>query len=388
MAKLSDLYGRRNIYIINLIIFALGSLIVAISPTIGFSVLILGRAIQGFGAGGIFPVASAVIGDLIPKEKQGSALGLIGAMFGLAFILGPIIGGLLLMISWHWIFILNIPIAGIIIYYAYQLLPSKKVEGKINFDWKGMSLLILSLILFAWAINHIDSTNFVNSLMTLNVLPFFILSIIAINFFYRTEIKKEYPIYNIQLLRSKKLILVYLLAFGAGLAEIGTVYIPGFAREAFSLSDSKASFMLLPLVFSLAIGSPIFGRMLDKIGAKLIILLGTILISFGLFLLATISDYLTGFYIGSIILGFGISSLVGAPLRFIINHETNEENRAAGQSIVSLFTSIGMLLGAALLGALVASMGGGTAAFQRAFLVLALISFFLFLVSLKLKKKE
>ncbi|MCB0025449.1 MAG: MFS transporter, partial [Caldilinea sp.] len=98
MAKLSDRYGRRLIYVIDIALFAAGSLTVMLAPA--FSFVLIGRAIQGLGAGGIFPVASAVIGDTFPPEKRGSALGLIGAVFGLAFIVGPVIGGLLLMLSW------------------------------------------------------------------------------------------------------------------------------------------------------------------------------------------------------------------------------------------------------------------------------------------------
>ena len=100
MAKLSDTYGRRSIYTLDVTLFALGSLIVALSPANMFAMLLVGRAMQGFGAGGIFPVASAVIGDTFPPEKRGGALGLIGAVFGLAFLVGPILGGVILTVHW------------------------------------------------------------------------------------------------------------------------------------------------------------------------------------------------------------------------------------------------------------------------------------------------
>ena len=113
MAKLSDLFGQRNIYVMDVALFALGSIIIAFSPSFWF--VLVGRAIQGFGAGGIFPVASAVIGDTFPLEKRGSALGLIGAVFGIAFIIGPILGGVILSItSWKWLFLINIPIAAVV----------------------------------------------------------------------------------------------------------------------------------------------------------------------------------------------------------------------------------------------------------------------------------
>ena len=100
MAKLSDVSGRRSIYVLDVTLFGLGSLIVSLSHN--FGMLLAGRALQGLGAGGIFPVASAVIGDTFPPEKRGSALGLIGAVFGLAFIIGPILGGILLkLLGWQ-----------------------------------------------------------------------------------------------------------------------------------------------------------------------------------------------------------------------------------------------------------------------------------------------
>ena len=105
-ARLSDIYGRRNIYVLALSIFALGSVIV--SFTTNFQWLLVGRAVQGFGASGIFPVASALVGDLFPVEKRGRILGMIGAVFGLAFLIGPFIAGVLLhYFSWNFLFIIN-----------------------------------------------------------------------------------------------------------------------------------------------------------------------------------------------------------------------------------------------------------------------------------------
>ncbi|GIV65665.1 MAG: hypothetical protein KatS3mg047_0058 [Bellilinea sp.] len=125
MAKLSDLYGRRWIYILDIVLFALGSLLVATSTS--FTGVLIGRAIQGFGAGGIFPVASAVIGDTFPPEKRGSALGMIGAVFGVAFLIGPLLGGVILAIAnWHWLFLINLPIAGLIILFSLRLLPATR----------------------------------------------------------------------------------------------------------------------------------------------------------------------------------------------------------------------------------------------------------------------
>ncbi len=139
MAKLSDIFGRRGVYVADVTLFAIGSLVVALSAS--FPMLLVGRALQGFGAGGIFPVASAVIGDTFPPEKRGSALGLIGAVFGLAFIIGPILGGVLLMVGWQWLFIVNIPIALVVIVMSLRLLPATRAAERKPFDWPGMVVL-------------------------------------------------------------------------------------------------------------------------------------------------------------------------------------------------------------------------------------------------------
>jgi MFS family permease len=159
MGKFSDLYGRRIIYVINLLLFALGSLLVIASDN--FLLLLVGRGYRVL-AQGNFPVASAEIVDMVPKEKQGMALGWIGAVFGLAFIIGPVLGGVLLPFGWRWIFIINIPFALIIIYYAWKLLPSVKKHVWHRPDWIGMILLIASLSLFAHGMNQIDTNRFWN----------------------------------------------------------------------------------------------------------------------------------------------------------------------------------------------------------------------------------
>ena len=168
MAKLSDLYGRRKIYIISLSIFAIGSLIVALSHN--FNLLLVGRVVQGFGASGIFPVASAVVGDIFPPEKRGRALGLIGAVFGLAFIMGPVIAGLVLkFFVWNDLFFINLPIAALLIYFSNKLLPSIPIAKESEIDWKGIGILGLLLSTFAYGINRINADSFIDSILSYKV---------------------------------------------------------------------------------------------------------------------------------------------------------------------------------------------------------------------------
>ncbi|MEX1054832.1 MAG: MFS transporter, partial [Rhodothermales bacterium] len=161
MARLSDLTGRRRMYLVSVSLFALGSLVVAAGPP--FGVLLAGRAIQGLGASGIFPVASAVVGDVIAPERRGRALGLLGAVFGLAFIIGPIIAGILLLVGWQWLFLVNIPLAAFVFAFGLRTLPSVRLQSEARLDWPGILLLGGLLALFAYGINQVETDRFVDS---------------------------------------------------------------------------------------------------------------------------------------------------------------------------------------------------------------------------------
>ncbi len=384
MAKLSDLYGRRAIYVADVALFGLGSAIVMLSPS--FMVLLIGRAIQGFGAGGIFPVASAVIGDTFPPEKRGSALGLIGAVFGLAFIVGPILGGVLLLFSWHWIFAINLPIALLLIVAAWFTLPTTRPAQRSTFDWVGMSVLAILLVALAYGLNQIDTQNFTASLLSTQVWPFLLLAVILVPVFWMVEHRAQDPIVRPALLAPRQLQLASAISFGAGLGEVSVLFMPALATAAFGVSASAASFMLLPLVLALFVGSPLAGRMLDRLGSRLVIIGGTSLLALGTILMGLWGSSLVGYYGGSILVGLGLASLLGAPIRYIMLNEAAAQERAAAQSVATVFTSVGQLVGAAVVGAVAASIGG-LAGYSASFLAIGGVAIVLSILALALKNR-
>lgn len=386
MAKLSDTYGRRNIYIVDVILFAIGSLLIVFSPD--YFTLLLGRAVQGFGAGGIFPVASAVIGDTYPKEKQGIALGLIGTVFGLAFILGPILGGFLLMYDWRWIFAINLPIAIAIIIFAFILLPSVGSSLSKKFDYWGLILITTILSSFSYGINSIDANHFYDSLFSLEVLPFLLISIVLVPAFWNVEVVAENPIINTMLFRRKQLVIAYIIGFGAGMCEAAAMYAPALAKLNFNVSDSKASFMLLPMVAAMFVSAPLSGFLIDKKGPRFTLIIGTGSSALALVVLTIFSDALWGFYTGGCMLGMGLAFLLGAPLRYIINSELGRDNRAVGQGVVTLSTSTGQILSAALIGGVIASFSTSFLGFQTALGLLVFVALAIFIAAFYLKSKD
>ena len=393
MAKLSDTFGRRSIYTLDVALFALGSLVVALSPQNTFAILLFGRALQGFGAGGIFPVASAVIGDTFPPEKRGGALGLIGAVFGLAFLVGPILGGIILTIAgWQWLFIINLPIALTVVIMGWQVLPVTHPASNRLFDWAGMLVLGVMLASLAYGLNQIDTQNFFGSVASLSVWPFLLIGIVLLFVFPRIEKKAEDPILNLNLFKSRQTVIASMLSAGAGLGESGMVFIPALAVAAMPaiINEHNASYLLMPVVLAMAVGSPLVGRLLDKFGSKVMVFGGTFLLAIGMIMLSNsnLISMLWGFIASAAVIGLGLSSLLGAPMRYIMLNEASAADRTSAQGLITLFTSVGQLTSSALIGAVAASMGGGVKGYGTAYMVIGIIAGIMVLLTLGLKTRQ
>jgi EmrB/QacA subfamily drug resistance transporter len=387
MAKLSDRAGRRSIYVLDVALFAAGSLVVALSPT--FAVLLLGRAIQGLGAGGIFPVASAVIGDTFPVEKRGSALGLIGAVFGIAFLIGPILGGVILLaLNWHWLFLINLPIAAALIVAALRLLPTARPQERRPFDWAGMIVLTVLLTALSFGMNQLDTTNLGGSLATPLVWGSLLLAVVLTPVFALIEQRAKDPVLHLSLFTKRQMTLVNLLAALSGFAEAALVFVPALLVAAFAVPESTASFMLLPVVLVMAVGSPLAGRTLDRTGSRTVVLIGTSVLAVGMLMVGLLPISIVMFYVAGVLVGLGLSWLLGAPLRYIMLNEAPRSQRAASQAALALSTRVGQLTGGALVGAVAASMGGGVPGYQNAFAIIGVVSLAFTALALALKGRS
>lgn len=384
-ARLSDIYGRRKIYIISLLIFALGSLIVSLSNS--YSYLIIGRAIQGFGSSGIFPVASAVIGDLYPKEKRGQMLGLLGAVFGIAFIIGPFIAGILLnYYSWNSLFILNLPISAVLVYFSAKRLPSIFISDQLKIDWKGIIFLGLLLAGFAFIINNLkpqESGGFDQKWLFLVML----LTLISGVLLLISERRNPTPIIKFSYFRNSTIVITGIIAMVTGLMQACFVFIPKYAVQTFSVSTSRASFMLVPFVLATAIGAPVFGKLIDKYGVKPILISGILLSLIGFVIITLGNNQLSLFYTSGIFIGLGLSILAGSSLRYIMLNATKAEDRAITQGMLTIFTSSGQLIGSALFGFILGSLTSNHS-FKYVFSIAGGALFIIFFLALRLRFQE
>lgn len=358
MANLSDRFGRRPIYLVNVALFAVGSLIIAIAPS--FGVVLLGRAIQGFSAGGITPAASAVVGDVFPPEERGKALGLIGATFGMAFLLGPIVASLILVaLSWPWIFLLNLPVAAVVLALGMRDLPATRAaEADPPFDWAGIIIVTTVLTSLMLGINRV-----LDRQLGLTLWPALLgLAAIGVPLLIGVERRAAQPIVPLSVFRSRQLALTYLLTLGAGFGMGSVIFISSVAVAAFSTPPDQAGFLLLPLVLASSAGSVGFGRLLNRLGARNVLLWGFGTLAAGAALLGVTAPPLWLFLLATVLFGLGVGIVVGGTLRTIVLDEAPPAVRGAAQGLINIGISVGNLLAVAALGA-VADRAGLYAAY-------------------------
>lgn len=384
-AKLSDRFGRRWIYILAVSVFALGSLIVAFANS--YPVLLAGRAIQGFGASGIFPVALATIGDLFTMEKRGRALGLIGAVFGIAFLAGPFIAGTMLRyFSWNSLFLINIPVAIFIILFSLRLLPAKGHGKELHIDYPGIILMAFAAALYTIGLTNLDTARFTESLLSAKVLPLLVFAILLTAILFMVEKNEKNPVFEVRFFKSKEIRFAGIIAIGLGLFQSVILFLPTFAVNKYGVTPSQASFMLIALVALTAIGSPLNGRLVDWVGSRIIIVIGLVIAAAGLLLFSRLPDEHIGYYLAAGMLGFGLS--MRAALNYIMLNETGDLQRASAQGMLLIFISIGQITGASLMGVMAASFENVLIGYQHAFLLMAGFAAILAVLALFLKSRK
>ena len=385
MAKFSDFYGRKKIFILDVILFGIGSCLIAFSANIDS--IFLGRIIQGFGCGGIFPVGGAFIGDAFPLEERGKALGILGSVFGISAIGGPLVGAALIPYGWNWCFTINIPISIFIILFALYILPDAENKRKLKIDYPGILILSLLSIFLAYGLNQIDSSNFISSLLSSKVLPFLLTFIILIPIFFRVEKKAEESIVAIHMLKNKEIRIACVETLAYGIIYSSAIFIPSLVILSMGLNDQLASLMLIPILGANAVAAPILGKILDSTGSRKIMMVGTILLTIGLIAIAIYPNNFLLFIIAGCLVGVGLVTIIGAPLRYIVLSEAKPTERGAGQAIVNMLSSAGQLIGGALIGGIIASFAG-IMGYKISLILASAVAFIAFLFTLKLKSRD
>jgi MFS family permease len=387
MANLSDRYGRRPIYLFSVAVFAVGSLLIALSPS--FWVVVASRAIQGIGAGGITPTASAVVGDVFKPEQRGKMLGLIGATYGMAFVLGPpLASGLMLLSSWHWIFLINLPIAAVILYLGARVLPvARPATVQPALDKTGLVITFALLSALVLGITRVLDP-LLDPLLGVVLWPWLLLGVaLLLALLVAVEARTSAPLIPMFLFKQRQLATTYLLASGSGFGMGSVIFLTSIATQAYGVTSQHAGFVLLPLVLCSMLGSMGSGRLLNRTGPRTMMLLGFANLALGYGLSAVTGYGLWLFLLASVPVGLGIGVVVGGALRSIAIDEAPLAVRASAQGLINICTAIGTLVAAASISAMADLGGGGPQGFSNAYVAVAILMLGMFLATLALRKK-
>lgn len=380
MANLGDRHGRRGVFLWSIGLFAAGSLLIALAPS--FWLVLVGRAIQGVGGGGIVPTASAVIGDAFAAQQRGRALGLMGAMYGMAFVLGPPFASVLMVaLSWHWIFIANLPIAALLLVLGARVLPATRPTGTLpRLDWAGV--VVIFVLLVAWVLGI---TRVADDLSGLRLWPALLLAAaVLLAVLLQVERRAAQPMIPLALFARRRLALTYLLTAGAGFGMGGVIFLTSIATLAHGVDRAHAGFVLVPMVLCSMLGSAGSGRLLERTGPRTLVLAG-----FGSMALGYAASAITGHGLGVFLaatlpVGLGVGIVVGGALRSVAIDEAPAALRGAAQGLVNIFTSVGTLLSTAGISAVADFAGRGAHGLAVAYLGVALLMLAFFFAAIGL----
>jgi EmrB/QacA subfamily drug resistance transporter len=362
--KLSDMFGRRNLLLIGVGIFTLASFLSGTAQSIEW--LIAARALQGIGGGILTSSAFTVIGDLFTPKERGKWQGIFGAVFGLASVVGPLLGGFLtdshtilgLTTDWRWTFFINIPVGITAFILIAKLCPNFKHEVKHRIDLWGAGLLTVALSAIILACENTDAI-FAGLMHDTGLTGVAIKSLlwgIAALFtglFVWIESRADSPILPLHLFRRPVFRVIMLVVLFNSAAFLGTIlYLTQFTQQVLEASATTSGLMLMPLILGLAVTSAVVGRFTSK-GAhyKPLMIVGLALVGLSTLWMTTLDANSTFLDVAMRMIVAGVGLGMSFPLfNLAVQNESEQKELGVVTASVQLARSLGSTVGAALLG--------------------------------------
>jgi EmrB/QacA subfamily drug resistance transporter len=352
--KLGDMYGRKVVLQFGLVVFLIGSALCGLSQSL--DELIAFRALQGLGGGGLMVSAQAAIGDVVPPRERGRYTGLFGAVFGLASVAGPLLGGFLTSdFSWRWIFYVNLPLGIVAFFVLAATLPTVTERVHHVVDYLGTVLLGSGLTAIVLAAS-LGGTSY--GWGSPEIVGLAIAGVLLLVAFAFVERRAAEPVLPPRLLSNRVFVVTGAVGFVVGFALFGAVtYLPLFLQVVKGATPTGSGLQLLPLMGGLLITSIVSGQIITRTGRyKPFPIAGTAVMTLGLYLLSTMSpsSSRTSISLFMFILGLGLG-MVMQVLILAVQNAVDYSDLGVATSGATLFRSIGGSLGTAVLGAIFAN---------------------------------
>lgn len=359
--KLSDMYGRKPLLLAGASIFTIGSLLSGMAPTVEW--LIAWRALQGIGGGIITANAFTIVGDLFPPKERGKWQGLIGAVFGVSSVAGPLLGGWLtdgvslfgMITDWRWTFLINVPIGVIATTLIIRYCPQIKHDRTHKPDYLGALCITIALAALVLAVDNTETIfrGLIDSGVSLVLIQgvLLVVSALATIFFVLVERRAAQPILSLKFFANRTYTLIMAAAMLFGAAFMGAIlYLTQFNQQVFGATASQAGLMLLPMVAGIMTSSITVGRLVAKNGKYKRWIVGGFALTAASVAALTILQPTSAYWHEAVVMalaGLGLGAAMPI-LTLVVQNEFTQKDLGAATSSVQLFRGLGSTVGAAV----------------------------------------
>jgi EmrB/QacA subfamily drug resistance transporter len=343
--RLGDILGKEKVFKIGIALFTLGSLFCGITNSL--QVLILARVIQAIGAAGTMANSQGIITEVFPAGERGKALGITGTFVALGALVGPPLGGFIVdASSWEYIFLINVPIGMLTLFYGFKVLPKGHKIAKGKLDVLGAILFMFAIVPLFVALGKGQQVGFNQPLILLS----FLIAIISFVAFIMVEKRSENPLLQLEIFKNKLFSLSIFCGFISFVAIFCSIIIqPFYLQDVMKFSPGGTGLILMVFPLILSVVAPISGHMSDKIGSEILTFIGLIITSLGLFLMSSLNEQSSVvsmiFFIGVMSVGNG---LFQSPNNSLIMSTVPKDKLGIAGSINGLVRNLGMVCGIAL----------------------------------------